>query len=572
MSITNVLSNQCEFLTILSKTMKQINYLAALAVTLLIGMLTSCAPKDDGPEEATLSLSATSVTIPNAGGEAQAITVTTNQVKWNAISNADWIKTTVSGNSLQIVAMPNEAGKDRAAQVLVVAGSTSEKVEVIQTAADISLEVSPETIVVPNSGASKLISVKSNSGAWTLDIDEAAQAWIKQNVFNDMIELEIAANDGEPREAKLYAKSGTLQKEITVQQAGKGAGFHTPLLTNSYPTQYQLLSYEKEQGSFLMSYSAPSAGLPSWGIPPSGAMYEFVTSCEFLPTLTYIFNYEGSYLETIQYVSTLSFEKFKETGYIEFVEKDLGYTLDKSGEIYKGTKEVTDPKGNVLKYKLLIGEAKGKAAVVFQMPTPPDPEQPKAYPTYGEVPLDNMLVHVATPTKVGWKIDDVKKYEADNNGTLEAEKKDPKDNIKYASFNVKSTLPLMHQYWFVSSEDKGRDSQIGQLDALGQLDADFNRVFWKEETKGSYYLTKEFKELMEKNGYEFVAFQTPYHWFQKDDRVVGVSVQNYKDFNDGKDVIRVQAYVDAEASSMEKYLLHKDRSAMIYRHFVERPM
>ena len=192
-----MLSNQCEFLTILSKTMKQINYLAALAVTLLIGMLTSCAPKDDGPEEATLSLSATSVTIPNAGGEAQAITVTTNQVKWNAISNADWIKTTVSGNSLQIVAMPNEAGKDRAAQVLVVAGSTSEKVEVIQTAADISLEVSPETIVVPNSGANKLISVKSNSGAWTLDIDEAAQAWIKQNVFNDMIELEIAANDGE---------------------------------------------------------------------------------------------------------------------------------------------------------------------------------------------------------------------------------------------------------------------------------------------------------------------------------------------------------------------------------------
>ena len=396
-----MLSNQCEFLTILSKTMKQINYLAALAVTLLIGMLTSCAPKDDGPEEATLSLSATSVTIPNAGGEAQAITVTTNQVKWNAISNADWIKTTVSGNSLQIVAMPNEAGKDRAAQVLVVAGSTSEKVEVIQTAADISLEVSPETIVVPNSGASKLISVKSNSGAWTLDIDEAAQAWIKQNVFNDMIELEIAANDGEPREAKLYAKSGTLQKEITVQQAGKGAGFHTPLLTNSYPTQYQLLSYEKEQGSFLMSYSAPSAGLPSWGIPPSGAMYEFVTSCEFLPTLTYIFNYEGSYLETIQYVSTLSFEKFKETGYIEFVEKDLGYTLDKSGEIYKGTKEVTDPKGNVLKYKLLIGEAKGKAAVVFQMPTPPDPEQPKLLFPGGD--FENWDAFISNLNKFGLK-------------------------------------------------------------------------------------------------------------------------------------------------------------------------
>lgn len=552
--------------------MKQINYLAALAVTLMIGMLSSCAPKDDGPEEATLSLSSTSLTLTNAGGEAQAITVTTNQAKWNAISNADWLKTSVSGNNLQIVAMPNKDGNDRTAQVLVVAGATSEKIEVIQTAADIVLEVSPEAIVIKNTGETKLISVKSNAGAWTLDVDEAAQAWIKQIVFKDMIQLEIAPNDGEAREAKLYAKSGTLQKEITVQQAGKGAGFHTPLLTNSFPTQYQLLSYEKEQSSFLMSYSAPSAGLPGWGIPPSGAKYDFVTSCEFMPTVTYIFNYEGSYLETIQYVSTLSFKEFKETGYVEFVEKDLGYTVDKSGEIYKGTKEVTDPKGNVLKYKLLIGDVKGKAAVVFQMPTPPDPEQPTAYPTYPEVPLDKMLAYASTPTKNGWKLDDVKKYEADNNGTLAKELKDKKDNVKFAGFDVKATLPLMRQYWFISTENEGREAQIGFLDALGQLDADFNRVFWREAKTGRAYLTKEFKELMKKNGYEFVAFQTPYHWFQKDDRVVGVCVQNYKEFNDGKDIIRIQAYLDSEASSMAKYLLYKDRSAMIYRHFVERPM
>lgn len=549
--------------------MKQTNYLIALAVTLLIGLMTSCQPKnDDGPEEATLTLSATSVTIPNAGGQAQAITVTTNQTKWNAISNSEWLKASVNGNTLQIEATPNEMGKDRSAQILVVAGATNEKINVIQTAADIVLEVSPDAIVVKNSGETKLVSVKSNTGAWTLDIDEAAQSWISQNVFKDMIQLEIAPNDGEPREAKLYAKSGTIQKEITIQQAGKGNGFHTPLF-ESFPTQYALLSYEKEQGSFLMGYSAPSPGLPSWGIEPSGAQYEFATSCEFMPSVTYEFNFEGGYLERISYVSTLSFEKFKETGYIEFVEKELGFKIDKSGEIYQGVKEGTDKAGKPVKYKVLMGDAKGKAAVIFQMPTPPDPDQPKAMPTYANVPLDAMLDNVLTTTKAGWKLDDVKKYEAANNGTFNSDNKDKEGNIIYVSYDVKATLPLYHQYWFVGAEDKDWDpvKQLGQLSACGQLDADINRVFWKDE-RGTYYQTKEFKELMEKGGYEFIAKQAPYYWYQKDNRIIGVCVQNYKNFNDGKDVVRIQAYIEKEDSSMSLMLDPKARS----KRFAERPM
>ncbi len=485
-----MLSNQCEFLTILLKTMKQINYLAALAVTLLIGMLTSCAPKDDGPEEATLSLSATSVTIPNAGGEAQAITVTTNQVKWNAISNADWIKTTVSGNSLQIVAMPNEAGKDRAAQVLVVAGATSEKVEVIQTAADISLEVSPETIVVPNSGASKLISVKSNSGAWTLDIDEAAQAWIKQNVFNDMIELEIAANDGEPREAKLYAKSGTLQKEITVQQAGKGSEkFLIPYLVVE-PEKRDLLTYEVNHGSILLRYAPKSSSLFDGDVPEH---YEFVTSSQLLPSVIYLFNFKTDMLQGVEYVTKAeSVKALVDEGFVDFLVKNnfADAKYDDKKDVITG--ESTENGFTVI--ALYDKDAK-KVYIDFVAPKPKQP----ALQTFKAFPWDKK----ALLNNTEWTAAKIIKSEEDAGSTVTKNfmKKFPTVLESIRATLKKSTdrdIPSIRLY-FMDVDDKTGTVNNDCTQQLLTVWADLSLAFWNN--KGEIVMTKEFTKLYEDAGF-----------------------------------------------------------------------
>ena len=193
---------------------------------------------------------------------------------------------------------------------------------VIQSAADIILEVSPSNIVVANAGETKLISVKSNSAAWTLEVDEAASAWVKKTVFKDFIQLEIAPNNGDARQAKIYAKSGTTQKEITVQQAGKKSNpFMIPYLAVD-AAQYQIISYETSHGSFLLSYAAANPGMPSWGIPPTGENYTFATSSAIFPKAFYLFNYDTSKLQVVELVGTKSTKDVVAAGYVDFLKEN----------------------------------------------------------------------------------------------------------------------------------------------------------------------------------------------------------------------------------------------------------
>lgn len=475
--------------------MKQINYLAALAVTLMIGMLSSCAPKDDGPEEATLSLSSTSLTLTNAGGEAQAITVTTNQAKWNAISNADWLKTSVSGNNLQIVAMPNKDGNDRTAQVLVVAGATSEKIEVIQTAADIVLEVSPEAIVIKNTGETKLISVKSNAGAWTLDVDEAAQAWIKQIVFKDMIQLEIAANDGEAREAKLYAKSGTLQKEITVQQAGKGQKFMLPLFNNK-PSKYELISYEVARGSYLVSFSAANPGLPSFGIPPVGESYNFATASAIFPTVFYLKDFATELVKVIEYVASgLNTKQLAEEGYVDFL-KENGFANAKFDEA-KNRISGSNPDN---RFSVVVGDSKDKVAIVHF--NAPGPKQPKAYKTFDKFPYDNTS-YFGDPIYTSTKVKELEL--ADGSALMQEENnKKYKDYPDFQLYKLDAKhAPQCNRAYFFDNETLKEGKPVNTTQEILAIWSDLNLGAW-EVKKDSYLLTDEFVELLEKEGFVFV--------------------------------------------------------------------
>ncbi|MDO5017439.1 MAG: BACON domain-containing protein [Porphyromonas sp.] len=484
--------------------MKQINYLAALAVTLLLGILTSCVPeaKDDNTpdtiEEATLSLSSTSLTLANAGGEAQAITVTTNQTKWNAISNAEWIKTTASGNTLSVVAMPNESGKDRSAEILVIAGAASEKVQVVQSAADIVIEVSPDNIVAPNSGVTKLVKVKSNATNWTLDIDEAAQAWIALTTFEEMVQLEIAPNTGDPREAKLYAKSGTLQKEITIQQAGGGTEstkFLLPLFKIDF-TQYELLAYEKSRGSFLISYLPADDGLPSWGIPPTGEAYSFACSSEIFPGAFYLKDFNTNLLQVVEYVAYKKNTKdLIEEGYIEFL-KENGFADAK----YDEKKNGIDGTNKENRFTVSVGDSKDGLAIVHF--TAPGPKQPEEFPTFDAFPYDKSS-YFGNPIYVPTKVKELELADG-SQMTEEVEDEEVKGYIGYQMFEMdKKHAPLYARLYFYDNFSKNEEGKpANTVSELLVVWSDLNIGAW-EVAEGAYQLTEEFLALLEKEGFEF---------------------------------------------------------------------
>lgn len=476
--------------------MTRLKLLPTLVATLLLG-LGACAPEsDNAPEEPTLSLSSTAVTIPNAGGSAEAIAVTTNQSKWNAISNAAWVTTGVSGNSLTITAAPNPDGADRSAEVLVVAGATSAKISVIQTAADIVLEVSPDSIVVSNAGATKLVSVRSNSGTWTLEVDEAAAAWITKTVFEDFIQLEIAPNEGEAREAKLYAASGTTQREIVITQAG------TSLTPFFFPTlklelgDYELISYEEEQnGSYLTSYTPANPGLPDWGIPAEGAYYTFASSSALFPLLSYYFDYYLTTLASVQYVSPKGIEEIVESGYVDFLKEqgvaDAAY--DESKKLITGTHKESG-------FSVVATESEeGFCVVVF---TAPAPKQPEAYPTFEEFPYDNTFML----GDLEYTAPRVKEVETEAKSKLVDEAMEESDStlVKTQTYEVDSTLAPLHTRLYFFDNKKPEDGGEAPKNVSELL------VVWSEPTlgawevtAGTFYLTKEFLALMEKEGFEF---------------------------------------------------------------------
>lgn len=484
------------------KPMKHLNYFTAIAVTLLLGLFSSCTPKDQPmeQEEATLTLSALAVTIPNAGGEAQPITVTTNQTKWNAISNVEWIKTTVSGNNLTIVASPNASGADRAAEVLVVAGSTSEKVSVIQSAADVVLEVSPTNIVVTNAGDTKLISIRSNSGAWSLEVDEASSAWLKKTEFKDFIQLDIAPNDGEAREAKLYAKSGTTQKEIIVQQAGKGGSkFILPYLVSN-AQRYDLLSYEQRQGSFLIIYSAPTPPLPDWGIEASGEIFAFATSSPFFHTSLYNFNYDTRLMEVVSFESASATAEIVKEGFVDFL-KENGF----DDAAYDAASKKVTGKNAENGYSVTMSDTgDGFAIVSF---TAPGPKQPKEFKTFGQFPYDNSNML----NDVQYTAAKVKELEAADNSKLINET--PDTSAKGYTRNIQFELdpskrPLHTRLYFFDNKKKDAEGKPqNNVNELNVMWSDLNLGAW-EYKDGVYFITEEFKTLIKNEGFEFYTSQS----------------------------------------------------------------
>ena len=240
----------------------------------------SCA-KEDEFELPTLVLSETSVAFDRGAGERN-ISVNTNQEHWTAASpqEGDWLTLIQDGDMLKLKVAENKMGNQRMGHVIVNANGATGKIDVTQSAADVSLEVMPEVVYLPQTGGEKVVDISTNSAIYDITTSEEVD-WLKIHKFSEEIKLVAECNNtDQTRMVKLYAKSGDQTREIVVSQAGIQR-YLLPINPGMPQDVHKIMDYELGRGSYLREYQQ---AMPGFGIEET---YTFITPSPIFTLMQY---------------------------------------------------------------------------------------------------------------------------------------------------------------------------------------------------------------------------------------------------------------------------------------------
>lgn len=520
--------------------MKKSFFATTLAMIFVSLLAVACTPKDDQPEAATLSLSANTLTFDNKAQNPAApqITVTTNQAKFRATTtDPSWLKVAEEGNGLKITAMANELGRERVADVLVFAGGLVEKVVVTQSAADVVLEVSPEEQVIPNTGKEFYVSVKSNSDRWEIEAPQVD--WIKVQKFTtELVKVVVEANNDEAvREYKLFAKLGNVQKEVSITQVGTGSSTYMLPLLVAKVTNHAIIDHEAKQGNYLMSYSS---ALPGWGYFDES--FQFACGSKVFETVIYQRDVRTNKIKDIVMYS-LDNEAVASEGFRTYlIENGFELTAPSENGNYKG--ESAEASFAVV---VAIGDATKYSTVQFI----PIIKQSKPYPTFKKFPYDMW----SRLNKDEWKSADIIKAEEKDGNKIEKiyDKKYP-TLLSLIWVDIKENsdreVPTIRAYFMDNEEDGTTTDRASELITI-----------WKDQTVGAwadgtvYYLTDEFKALMEAEGFKFFTKNqgSDLYYLESEQLMIVPRGVSFTDVLDGAPVFSINyfKYVKKEGSKAE---------------------
>ena len=255
------------------------NILFLLLGSILLCMF-SCA-KEDEFESPTLVLSESSIAF-DKGVSERTISVTTNQGSWIASSpqEGDWLSLVQDANVLKVKVTENTMGTERTGYVIVNANGATAKIEVRQSAADVTLDVVPTAIYLPQTGGEKTVDVTTNAAVYDVTPSEEV-SWLKIIKSEEEIKLVAERNDTyQQREVKLYAKSGSVNREIVVSQAGIQR-YIVPINPGAPQDVHKIMEYELGRGSYLREYQA---AMPAYGLEE---MYTFITPSPIFTLIQY---------------------------------------------------------------------------------------------------------------------------------------------------------------------------------------------------------------------------------------------------------------------------------------------
>jgi hypothetical protein len=480
--------------------------------------LLSCA-KEDEFELPTLVLSENTVTFDRGVGERN-ISITTNQSNWVASSpqEGEWLSLVKDGNVLKVKVAENKMGAERTSYVLVNANGATGKVEVRQSAADVTLEVVPTAIYLPQMGGEKIVDVTTNSSVYEVTPSEEV-SWLKIFKHDEEIKLVAERNDTYlNREVKLYAKSGAETREITVTQSGIQR-FILPINPGMPQDVHKIMEYEVGRGSYLREYQT---AMPSYGLEET---YTFITPSPIFTLIQYC-SPDGVTPSQIICIGdgTTAVEAVKDKAFEKFL-TDNGYVRSNSAS----NKEYVNEKA-LLSLKVYISEKPGNQGV--NLTFKPIVKQVGEYKTFDKIPFYPLELL----QKDNVKIAQVEQYEA-NAGSKEEERsfnEHKNTEVSQLQYTLKGTpgpsdaYSRIHLFYTTDKNGKTPD-KLGSVQIGALLFKDVSLGLWKYGNK--WLITNEFQKKLGEEGFSFLRSSGNTHFFVRQHDHLLIAVTRVADNN-----------------------------------------
>ena len=465
--------------------------------------LFSCA-KEDEFEMPTLVLSENSIAF-DKGVSERNISVTTNQNSWIASSpqEGDWLSLVQDGNVLKVKATENKMGSERTSYVLVNANGASGKIAVTQSAADVTLDVAPDAIYLPQTGGEKTVDITTNSSVYDVTTSEEV-SWLKIVKGEEEIKLIAERNDTyQKREVKLYAKSGSVIREIVVSQSGIQR-YILPIYPGVPQDEHKIMDFELGRGSFLREYQT---AMPAYGLEET---YTFITPSPIFTLIQYCSSDGvtpsqiisiGDGRKAVDAVKDKAFDKFlTDNGYVRSnSQSDREYTNDKE----------------LLSLKVYISEKENNEGV--NLTFTPIMKQIGEYKTFSKLPYYPLTLL----QKDNVKLAQVEDYEQKAGSTEEERstneyKTSEISQIQYklkASTDPTAAYGRIHIFYTTDKNGDAPDN-LGSVQIGALLFKETSLGVWKYGNK--WVATKEIKKLLGEEGFSFLRTSGNNHFFVRE--------------------------------------------------------
>lgn len=480
--------------------------------------LCSCA-KEDEFEMPTLVLSESSVSFDKGVGE-RTISVTTNQNSWIASSpqEGDWLSLVQDGNVLKVKVAENKMGTERTSHVIVNANGATGKIEVRQSAADVTLDVVPTAIYLPQSGGEKVVDVTTNTSAYDVVLSEDV-TWLKIIKGDEEIKLVAERNDSYlNREVKLYAKSGNQTREIVVSQSGIQR-FVLPINPGLPQDVHKIMEYELGRGSYLREYQS---AMPAYGLEE---MYTFITPSPIFTLMQYS-SADGitpSQIITVGDGAT-AVEAVKDKAFAKFL-ADNGYVRSNSSS----DREYVNDK-ELLALKVYISEKVGNQGV--NLTFTPVMKQVGDYKTFDRLPYYPLELLQDDNVKLA----QVEKYEQDA-GSKEEERsfnENKNTEVSQLQYTLKANSDASAPYsrihiFYTTGKDGKSPAKLGSVQIGALLFKDTSLGLWKYGNK--WVVTNEFKKKLGDEGFSYLRSAGNTHYFVRERDHLLIAVLSVVDNN-----------------------------------------
>ena len=409
-------------------------------------------------------------------------------------------------------------GAERTSYVLVNANGATAKVEVRQSAADVTLEVVPTAIYLPQMGGEKIVDVTTNSSVYEVTPSEEV-SWLKIFKHDEEIKLVAERNDTYlNREVKLYAKSGAETREITVTQSGIQR-FILPINPGMPQDAHKIMEYEVGRGSYLREYQT---AMPSYGLEET---YTFITPSPVFTLIQYCSS-DGVAPSQIICIGdgTMAVEAAKDKAFEKFL-TDNGYVRSNSAS----NKEYVNEKA-LLSLKVYISEKPGNQGVSLTFK--PIVKQVGEYKTFDKIPFYPLELL----QKDNVKIAQVEQYEA-NAGSKEEERsfnEYKKTEVSQLQYTLKGTpgpsdaYSRIHLFYTTDKNGKTPD-KLGSVQIGALLFKDVSLGLWKYGNK--WLITNEFQKKLGEEGFSFLRSSGNTHFFVRQHDHLLIAVTRVADNN-----------------------------------------